>query len=207
MASEFEVPGKRPARRPLKLSRATLALVSAAALVPVVAWATDQNINLTANVPKFCQFNAVPTFSGLNNFSVSANSIGSSVLQMTTPTTSVGIANNAGFNFSVNATCNYPSQVVMTTLNGGLRDASPESVVSGTFVNRLDYTVIATWDGAPVGLLSTASNPPGFSSAPQLAPTAYTGALNLGVVFVPNVSAPMLAGDYTDTLRISLTPQ
>ncbi len=71
MANAFKTPRIVP--------RATLALLSAAVLVPVVAWATDQNINLTATVPKFCKFNAVPTFSGLNNFSVASNAIGSSV--------------------------------------------------------------------------------------------------------------------------------
>lgn len=186
-------------------TRALLAGLALAAC-PAVVMATDQNINLTADVPKFCKFDAVPTFGSLNNVSVGSASTSASVINVSTATNATGIMNNAGFAFSLQATCNTSSQVVLTTQNGGLKDASPEPVVSGTFLNRIDYLTTTVWDGAPLGIFST-NGTAMASSTPQLAPGAHTGVLALNLGFILNTSAPLAAGDYTDTLKISLTPQ
>lgn len=183
-----------------------IAVGLALAAIPAVSWATDQTINLTANVPKFCKFDANPTIGSLNNVSVVSSSTSASVINVTTATSPTGLMNNAGFNFNIQATCNYPSQVVMTSLNGGLKDSTPEAAVGGTFLRRIDYSVLATWDSAPLGIFQT-SGTAGASSSPQRAPTAHTGPLNVAVGFILNQSAPLAAGDYTDTLKISLMPQ
>jgi hypothetical protein len=189
-----------------------LILGGVALALGAVAWpamkglAANQNINLSANVTKFCKFDAAPTFSGLNNISVASNSIGTSVLNVNTATNASGIMANSGFTMAVNATCNHPSQVIMTTVKGGLKDSTPTSVSSGTFLNRLDYAALATWDGAPIGILST-NGTANTSSSPQLASGAHSGPLTVGVGFILNQTSPLLAGDYSDTLRISLSPQ
>lgn len=186
-------------------SRMLLAGVSLAA-VTAAALAADQTINLTADVPKFCKFDAVPTFSALNNVSVGSASTSASVINVTTATTATGQMNNAGFSFSIQATCNTSSQVILTTQSGGLKDPSPEPVASGTFLNRIDYLTTTTWDGAPLGIFST-NGTALASSSPQAAPGPHTGLLALNLGFIQNTTAPLAAGDYTDTLRISLTPQ
>ena len=189
----------------MRRTRAVLAGLALAAF-PAVVMATDQNINLTAAVPKFCKFNAVPTFGSLNNVTVGSSSTSASVINVSTATNSTGIMNNAGFSFSIQSTCNTSSQVVLTTLNGGLKDATPEPVVSGTFLNRIDYLATTNWAGAPIGIFST-NGTVMASSSPQLATGAHTGLLSMNFGFILNTSAPLAAGDYTDTLRISLTPQ
>lgn len=189
----------------MRMSRAALCGLAIAAL-PALALATDQNITLNANVPKFCKFDAVPSFGSLNNVSVGSATVAASVVNVTTATTPTGIMNNAGFSFSIQATCNTSSQVVLTSMNGGLKDTSPEPVVSGTFLNRIDYLTTTTWDGAPLGIFST-SGTPMASSTPQLAPGPHSGNLAMNLGFILNNTAPLAAGTYTDTLRISLTPQ
>lgn len=189
------------------IMRKTIAVGLTLAAVPAVSWATDQSINLTANVPKFCKFDASPTINSLNNVSVTSASPSASVITVTTPTNATGVMNDAGFNFSIQATCNFASQVVMTSLNGGLTDTTPEPIVSGTFLRRIDYSALATWDSAPIGIFST-TGVAGASSTPQRTPGgANSGPLNVAVGFIRNPTAPLAAGDYTDTLKISLTPQ
>ena len=178
----------------------------AVTVLPSLALAADQTINLTANAPKFCKFDANPTFNNFDNFTVVSSSTSSSVLNVTTPTNPLGVMNEAGFTFAVQATCNFPSTVVMTTLNGGLKDPSPEPIGSGTFLRRIDYHATATWDSAGVSNLYTDGSA-NKSSTPRSAATPHTGLLAASITFNPNTSAPLAAGDYTDTLRISLTPQ
>ncbi|MCB1518991.1 MAG: hypothetical protein KDJ37_00275 [Hyphomicrobiaceae bacterium] len=185
--------------------RVIFALIAGLAL-PVAVSATDQSIELTANVAKFCKFDADPTIGSLNNMTVVSSSTSASVLDVTTATGPTGIMNTAGFNFQIQATCNFPSQVTLTTLNGGLTDASPEPISSGTFLRRIDYNVTSLWNGAGVGILAT-TGVAGQTSPPQAAPHAHSGPLQVIVSTIANTTAPLAAGDYTDTLKISLVPQ
>lgn len=206
MASEFEVPGKRPARRPVNLSRATLALVSAAALVPVVAWAqsASQDINLTASVTPFCTFtSAAPVISNATNITVVSAASPTSAVQITTPTTATGLAQGASFLYEIGALCNAASTATITSLGGGLKDSTPEPIASGTFKNRLDYTATVQW-----GLSSQfTTNGTANASATSSQSGPRNGPVAVSVAFAPDNSAPVVAGDYADTLRITLAPQ
>lgn len=188
--------------------RTTRAILSGLAVVvfPAVVLAADQSINVTAEVPKFCKFDSAPTFAGLNNVTVASASTSSSVLNVTTATNATGIMNSAGFNFTIPATCNFPSQVTFTSVNGGLKDSSPTPVISGTFLNRIDYTAtLFQWGIAgPTGLTT---NGTANASASSASGAASSGSLQGNVYFQVNNAAPLAAGDYTDTLRISLAPQ
>lgn len=178
----------------------------AVATSALAAAAADQSINVTANVPKFCKFDAAPTFTGLNNVTVGSASPSTSLINVTTATGATGIMNAAGFSFTIPATCNFPSQVTFLSVNGGLKDSSPTPVVSGTFLNRIDYTALLyNWGDAGVTGLTT--NGTANASASSTSAAARSDSLQGNVFFQVNNSAPLAAGDYTDTLRISLTPQ
>lgn len=187
-------------------SRTIFAALVLAALPAASALATDQNINLTAEVPKFCKFDAVPTFGSLGNVSVGSASTAASVINVTTATSATGIMNAASFNFTIPATCNFPSQVTFLSVNGGLKASSPEPIASGTFLSRIDYTAsLFGWNGAAP--FSLATNGTANASASSAGTAPHTGNLQGLVVFAVNNSAPLAAGDYADILRISLTPQ
>lgn len=192
----------------VKIGWRTSALLAGLAALPVVAWAQSatQDVTLTASVPRYCGFTGSPAISNAANISGVSHAAGSSVVEITSPTTSDGFLNGFGFKFRVNAICNHPSQLTLVTLGGGLKDATPEAVVSGSFLNRIDYNALATWADAPQVSIST-TGAAGASSGPQLQATAAIGQIEISVSHVPNLSAPVLAGVYSDTLRVVVAPQ
>lgn len=180
--------------------------LSAMAWPTVQGWATGQNINLSANVAKFCKFDSLPSFSGMNNISVASNSIGTSVLSVTSATSATGVLNGGAFNFNVGSTCNSPSKVVLTSVNGGLKDSTPTPVTSGAFVNRIDYSAIAIWGLVSAGALVT-TGVAGQSAQTGTTTSASTGNLQVAFSLLTLSTTPVLAGEYSDTLRVSLEPQ
>ena len=198
MANAFKTPRIVP--------RATLALLSAAVLVPVVAWAQSatQNIILNATVTPFCTFtSAAPVISNTTNITVVSAASPNSAVQISTPTNASGLAQGASFLYEIGALCNAASTTTITSLGGGLKDSTPEAVVSGVFKNRLDYTATVQWGlssqfttNGTVNISATSNQ-----SGPRSGPVAVS------VAFAPDNSAPVVAGDYSDTLRITLAPQ
>ena len=176
------------------------------AALPAVSWATDQNINLTASVQKFCKFDSVQPISGDVNIGSTSLGLGASTVNIQSAANATGVMQDFAFTFTAAATCNSPSQIVISSINGGLKDATPTPVSSGLFLNRIDYIASAHWATAPVAGITT-SGTPVSSSPPRLVNTAKTGAVTVDVSAVVNTSAPLAAGDYTDTLRISISPQ
>ena len=94
---------------------------------------------------------------------------------------------------------------VMSFVKGGLKDDTPEPIVQGTFLNRMDYRVsLFDWNG--VGPFELTTNGTAMSSATGSGNSAHVGNLQGSVIFQVNNSAPLAAGDYSDILRISLSP-
>ncbi len=174
--------------------------------LPTIAWATDQNINLTASVPKFCKFDSVQPISGDVNIGTTSLGIASSTVNILNAASATGLMQDFAFTFNATATCNAPSQLVISSINGGMKDATPTPVSSGVFLNRIDYLASAKWAGSAAAAITT-SGTPVTSSPPRLVSSAKTGSVVVDVTANLNTSAPLAAGDYTDTLRISLTPQ
>lgn len=182
----------------------TLALAALPAATALAQTAT-QDVNISAVVPRYCKFDSAPTFGSRSNVNLGSAGIASSVLTIATPTNSTGIMNAASFNFSIPSTCNFPSQVTFTTVKGGLKDDTPEPIVQGTFLNRMDYRVsLFDWNG--VGPFELTTNGTAMSSATGSGNSAHVGNLQGSVIFQVNNSAPLAAGDYSDILRISLSP-
>lgn len=184
----------------------TGALLAGLAALPVVAWATDQSINLTANVPKFCQFTSVPGFSGTINASGVAI-LGTSTVNIDTASSSSGVMNDFAFTFTANATCNSPSKFHLTSLGNGLKPSPSPGVASGVFLNHIDYQASGKWNGGAASALTTTGGAGPIMSNDRLQATAVAGQVTVDVTALLNTSAPLLAGTYTDTLRLSLEPQ
>lgn len=185
-------------------TRALLAGFAVAAC-PAVAMAADQNINLTAEVPRFCKFDGVPQFGALTNFTVGSIGMASSTINMSSATNASGLMNDASFRVRIAATCNFASNISLASINGGLKDSTPEAVVSGTFLNRIDYRAgLSEWGSAGLVEFITSGTPTSVSAG---AASPHAGDVVVLVHLEQNTTAPLAAGDYTDTLRISLTPQ
>ncbi|HVZ05660.1 hypothetical protein [Hyphomicrobium sp.] len=124
----------------------------------------------------------------------------------TIPITADGSVNTSSINRSYsNAICNTPTNVQLTSQNG--------AVVTGGLGNGLqrliDYNALATFSGATASL-NTAAVPgaSGPESGTVASTTGNTPTGTLGVSIMPQLNTqPLVAGSYSDTLTITLTPQ
>ncbi len=105
-----------------------------------------------------------------------------------------------------NVACNSPSTLLLTSLNGGVFNSS---TLSG-FDNVINYIASATWNSV-TATIDTSTNPAaslGGNESGSPEPVATAGSGSLSVTITPIVNAqPLVTGAYSDTLRITLTPQ
>jgi hypothetical protein len=191
---------------PLSKGWRMVALLGGLAVIPAVAWSTDQNIDVTANVPKFCQFTSVPGFTGAIN-ATGTPLLGTSTVSIDTAATSSGIMNDFAFTFTANALCNTPSKFHLTSLGNGLKPSPVPTVSSGTFRNHINYQASGKWNGGVASGLTTTGGTGPLHSTDRMQATAVAGQVTVDVTAVLNTSAPLLAGTYADTLRLTLEPQ
>lgn len=180
-----------------------LALVAGATVV----WAqsASQDVNLTATVPAFCQFTAVPTITPDVNIASAVPGSPSSSVTIASGANSTGTMQAWSFTYETAAVCNKGAQLVVTSQSAGLRQTG-NTISSGVFLDRMDYSATAFW-GATFTTLTTAGKTGPAVSAPVgniAGPRAAT--MTIGVSGDLNIAAPLLAGTYTDTMTVSLTP-
>jgi hypothetical protein len=80
--------------------------------------------------------------------------------------------------------------------------------VSGSWLNRIDYSAHVTLPaaGGDTSSLIT-SGVAGVQSDLALNGVAYNGQLQVSFQTINNPSAPLVAGNYSDTLTITVIPQ
>ncbi len=104
-----------------------------------------------------------------------------------------------------NAMCNYKAIIGLKSKNGGitknnlLATALPSPATG--FINRIDYKAIASWGDFNVEL--TTSGLPGATKVVEDSDTARMGDVTLKAD-TEDGTVPVEAGDYEDTLYISL---
>lgn len=173
-------------------SAAALAAASLATASGAFAQAATQDLNITASVPKYCTVNGSATPAALNT---------------TIPVSATGTVTTTAQNFTVNnVTCNVATNVVATSTGGGVKSAT--SAPSG-FTNIIDYTGAATF-GSATSTVNTASTP--AAAGAEVGNTAATtgavsGNLTISVTPAQPTNPLISATDYSDTLRVTLTPQ
>lgn len=174
------------------LAAAAAAAVSAACATGAFAQAATQDVQITASVPKFCTVGGSATPSALTT---------------TIPVTSTGNVTTTQQNFTVNSvTCNTATNVVATSQSGGVKSSA--TAPSG-FTNIIDYSASATF-GSATSTVNTATNPAAAGAeAGTTGATSGAATGNLQISITPaQPSSPLVAGtDYSDTLRVTLTPQ
>ena len=130
-----------------------------------------------------------------------------SVINTTIPVSSTGSVTTTPQNFVVNSVvCNTATSVLATSQTGGVKSAG--SAPSG-FTNIIDYTGQATL-GSATSTINTATTPAAAGSEPgNVASTGGAVTGNMTITVTPAQPAnPLVSGtDYSDTLRVTLTPQ
>lgn len=173
-----------------------LAVASVLALsCPAVCMAqtATQDIQISAQV------NATCTINNAANGGVSTATIG--ITAAGAVNTSTVVPSGSPF---ANVACNAPSNLRLTSQSGGVKTAS--AAVTG-FAGRINYTASATWNSVTANIdtsLAGATGPYQGANAPVA--TAFSGSLSVSITPTANTE-PLLAGTYSDTLRVTLIPQ
>lgn len=125
----------------------------------------------------------------------------------TIPISAVGAVNTTPIVRSyANAACNTPSNLQLTSQSGAVvRAGAPPS----GFTNLINYSASAGFSGATATLdTSTVSGATGAESGTAASTTGTTPSGSLSLTIIPKPSSlPLISGSYSDTLRITLTPQ
>jgi hypothetical protein len=174
--------------------RSCVAVIVCALAAPGVATAqtATQDINISATVPKSCTINNTST--GTVDTATIPISAGGSV--NTSPVTPVHSP-------YANIACNAPSNLQLTSLNGGVTNGTSAT----GFQNFINYTASAVWHGVTATVATASSSGTGpVSGTAQSVSTAFSGSMSVTITPAAN-TLPLVQGSYSDTLRITLTPQ
>jgi hypothetical protein len=168
-----------------------LVAVSMMGATQAFAQAATQDVDISATVPGYCRI---------------AGADAPGALAATVPVDQVGVVDTTAIPFSVTGVvCNTATDVQVSSQSGGVK--GPATAPSG-FSKIIDYTGSATL-GSATSSIDTSTAPAAASvETGAAASTAGAVAGNLSVSVTPQTPAnPLVAGAYTDTLRVTLTPQ
>lgn len=178
----------------MRKSILAVVMTAAASLIAGAANAqtATQDITINATVPKLCTVNLAAN--GAVDTATIAITAAADV--DTTPVTPT----NAPY---TNVACNAPANLQLTSQGGGL--TGPGSVPG--FDNIINYTGSATWNSVTATVnTATVATAAGAEAGTAQAVGANTGSLS--VTITPGANAqPLVMGNYSDTLRVTLTPQ
>jgi len=125
----------------------------------------------------------------------------------TIPISALGAVNTTPIVRSyANAACNTPSNLQLTSQSGAVVRSG--GAPSG-FTNIINYSASAGFSGATATLdTSTTAGAAGPESGTAVSTSGTTPSGSLNLTIVPKVSVlPLISGSYSDTLRITITPQ
>lgn len=171
---------------------AAVAALSVAAAGSAFAQAATQDVNITATVAKYCAVGGSATPSALNT---------------TIPVSATGTVTTAAQNFTVSSVvCNTATNVVATSVSGGVKSAT--AAPSG-FTNIINYTGAATFGSATSSINTATVATAAASEAGNTAAATGATAGDLTISVTPaQPGQPLIAAtDYSDVLRVTLTPQ
>lgn len=174
------------------------ALGTQAAIEPSQADTPSASINFTVTgvaVP-VCLLGPATATGGATNATYAANTI--TLTQFIDPSTALVTASTMPIQIS-NAMCNYNAWLSVSSQNGGLTSTNASSVVGGTFLTTVPYTVQASWGNLSVNLDTSTGN----KVAKVQAAGANVGALSL--TFATQQSTiPVVQGTYQDIVIVKI---
>jgi hypothetical protein len=174
------------------LGLAAMAAVLALSSVPAYADAT-KSVDVSAKVDPYC----VITAGGTGNLTAKV------------PIDTAGTVDTAYLDLvGPSVTCNAPYNVQVSSQFGGIKRGG-DDVLPGGFSDVIDYTGIATF-GSVESILDT-SDGTGANGEEHNIPVVSTGGAKdtLGISIRPKLAAdtaPLAAGTYSDTLKVTIAP-
>lgn len=199
----------------LLLAGAAVALIASPAAAQTWGTATYGNDGaahwaLQSNVADFCKLGSSPSAIIATKSTVTpgdngrggntANADGTVAFNIQNPTTNTIQASYASVTYA-QSQCNTTFNVTAESERGGLTNSAFGSAFDSAFTDQVRYDVrvdFGTGSGNKVGLVNTAT----LLSAQQ--PTA--GDFKLSMYVAPNANKLLLAGQYTDFLKVTMAP-
>jgi spore coat protein U-like protein len=175
--------------RALKIAAAAAA--SAACAITALAQTATQDVQVSATVGNACTINGQSNPAAINT---------------TIPVDALGQVDTTQQVFTIpNVVCNTPTDLLATSMNGGVRSASP---APKGFTNIINYRGVATY-GTAKSIINTAGGGAKGPEAGNVDSTSSATNGNLVIRVTPRQPGrPLVSGtDYEDTLRVTLTPQ
>lgn len=164
-------------------------------------------IELNGVAEPICGFTApASSFAGTNLAITSAGTVSSTVTINDMIDDNTAFLKPSSISINYQAVCNFAHNLKIESVNDGLFDSNPVSVVSSGFLTNIKYSSTIEWDGVTNGLVTTGTNSTVFS------PVVSVGGANVGnLKILINISGgnnplnvPVVAGYYTDTLKIHI---
>jgi len=171
------------------------AAVLAATATGALAQTATQDVNLSAQVNGFC--------------TIGTSNTGAVLTGTVSPTTNgqVGAGSVTLSGAPGTVVCNTNAAIGIQSLSNGL--TGPGSP-SGDFINKIHYTATAAIGSASAAITTTGTvtGPTSGTAATTTTGAFSAGSLDIAINTIATASNQyLLPGTYTDTLRITLTPQ
>lgn len=190
------------------------ALIVAGLILPASAQAQSNSVTssfaVNANVPGACAVGAPQLAPGRQINFRGINGTTLQIDQLVDPTTLS--TNAASVDVKFDAICTFPHRLKVETQNNGLWPTSERGgATPAGFGNAVPYRAIATWAERSVTLVADAGVRR-IADNSVFVPGAGMGDILLRLEIDPGATnsqanAPLLAGVYGDTIRITLEPQ
>ena len=189
-----------------KLENAAFALLAGLLMITpsLRAYAQDlasAQFTVTGTAIPVCNLPAPVTAGTAMNATFASNTI--TLPQFIDPQTALVNQSNLTVQFP-NTLCNYNATVTLSSKNGGMIASNASAIAggSGTFLQKVPYTVAASWGNFSLSLDTTALS--GASNAVSKQ-TGGANAGNLALTFATQASAiPVAQGTYQDVLTIKV---
>lgn len=186
---------------------ASLPALLCAGLLAAPANAADYFVR--GSVPQICSVELPALLTGTPAINVNGLS-GSTLLiaELTDPTNFAVRA--ASFGVGFNAVCNYPHRIVVESQNNGLWRDTATPVPAG-FADAVPYSATLTWGDVNTTFQADAATQRIADFSVSVG-HATQGHIGLFMQILPGASnaqafAPLLAGIYRDTIRVTVEPQ
>lgn len=195
----------QPRQKLRLLVAATLGLGSFTATSVAQAQSVDENLASAATefrgqAPAVCVIRGAATLVSSNNASLETSQLNAAAIRVTSLVSADGSGqpNAADLSLSIPVICTLTHDVTISSASAGMTRDGGVSGGSG-FRSVLDYQVQTTWAGKTTSRQA--------SALPSVVATPDAAAGNLTVtVSILQGGQPLVAGSYSDTLTILLTP-
>lgn len=198
--------------RPLPFALPVCAAAALAALSPS-AMAQQVNVGLASEAPALCLVTGAAEATAVTNVSASAETASGVTLRVDNIINEQGEAERFAATVAVPVSCNgVGTDYSVESVNGGLTTpvALTDAGAAASFDARALYLFTVTYNGQlasgqAAGPVDNGLAPPGGAAATGVNVGPFTGNVVIGIDGQPG--QPLVAGVYTDTLRITITGQ